>query len=49
MEAFLLILWLVWAIGWPIYKKGFKKEKVFDGTFIYPCIMLFIKSLIDLC
>lgn len=48
MDIFLIILWIAWVIGYPIYKKGIKKEEVFDGSYKYPCIMLFIRSLMDL-
>jgi hypothetical protein len=45
MNIFFLILWVCWTVGYPIYKKGYKKEEVFDGTYKYPCIMLCLSTL----
>jgi hypothetical protein len=36
MSELFMFLWALWTIGYPIYKKGYKKENVFDGSYKYP-------------
>lgn len=44
------VMWLLWLIGFPIYKKCIKKEPVWSSCYaLVLCFMAVIISLIDLC
>lgn len=57
MKTFVIILfvivtvvWLLWLIGFPIYKKCIKKEPVWSSCYtLVLCFMALIINLINLC
>lgn len=43
------VVWLLWLIGFPIYKKCIKKEPVWDSCYtLVLCCMALIINLINL-
>lgn len=57
MKTFMIILfvivavaWLLWLIGFPIYKKCIKKEPLWNSCYaLVLCCMALVINLINLC
>mgnify|MGYP004606096093 FL=1 len=48
--VFIAVVWLLWLIGFPIYKECIKKEPLCGSCYtLVLCCMAFIINLINLC
>lgn len=48
--VFISVVWLLWLIGFPIYKDCIKKEPLWGSCYaLVLCCMALIMNLINLC
>ena len=48
--VFIFVVWLLWLIGFPIYKDCIKKEPLWGSCYaLVLCCMALIMNLINLC
>lgn len=48
--VFIAVVWLLWLIGFPIYKNCIKKEPLWCSCYaLVLCCMALIMNLINLC